>query len=156
MGSIANLLKTINANILSTKTDLKTNSEKIDSINDEIGDIEVKADRSEKENKKRFDAINANVARIEMNVTDKVINVIDPQMKSMKAELKADMSTQLKSLVEEEMNRRFPTNSEDTVAEDKTNKNPKQNIKPQKPKNKEDDEFPPLLAVEEELSSEAE
>merc|ERR1711954_466849 len=84
-GSIANLLKTINANILSMKTDLKTNSEKIDSINDKIGDIKVKADKSEKENKKRFDAINANVARIETNVTDKVINVIDPQIKSLKA-----------------------------------------------------------------------
>merc|ERR1711954_591200 len=123
-GSIANLLKTINANILSMKTDLKTNSEKIDSINDKIGDIEVKADKTEKENKKRFDAINANVARIETNVTDNVVNIIDPQIKSLKAELKSDMSSELKTLVEEELNRRFPSNSEDTVAEDKTNKNP--------------------------------
>merc|ERR1711954_109655 len=104
----------------------------------------------------RFEAINENVTQIETNVTDKVINVIDPQIKSLEAELKADMSTELKSLVEEELNRRFPTNSEDAVAEDKTNKNPKKNIKPQKPKNTEEDEFPPLVVVEEELSSEAE
>merc|ERR1711954_405873 len=127
-----------------------------DSINDKIVDLEVNAGKSERENKKRFEAINENVARIETNVTDKVINVIDPQIKSLKAELKSDMSTELKSLVEEELNRRFPTNSEDTVAEDKTNKNPKKNIKPQKPKKSDDDEFPPLEVIEDELSSEAE
>merc|ERR1712081_169266 len=109
-GSIANLLKTINANILSMKTDLKTNSEKIDSINDKIGDIEVKADKTEKENKKRFNAINANVARIETNVTDNVVNIIDPQIKSLKAELKSDMSSELRTLVPEEFNKRFPSN----------------------------------------------
>merc|ERR1712081_54978 len=88
-GSISNLLKTINANILAMKSDLKTNSEKIDGINDRICDIEVKADKSEKENQRRFDAINANVDQIEANVTDKVINIVDPQIKSLKAELKA-------------------------------------------------------------------
>merc|ERR1711954_360159 len=124
-GSIANLLKTINANILSMKTDLKTNSEKIDSINDKIGDIEVKADRSEKEYKKRFDAINANVARIEPNVTDKVINVIDPKIKSIKAELKTDLAGDLKKLVQEEMDRRFPVSEEDDDPENKINKNKK-------------------------------
>merc|ERR1712081_15111 len=115
-GSISNLLKTINANILSMKTDLKTNSEKIDSINDRIGDLEVNAGKTEKENKKRFDAINVNVARIETNVTDKVINIIDPQIKSLKAELKSDMSSQLKSLVQEEFNRRFPKENEESPA----------------------------------------
>merc|ERR1711954_95632 len=124
-GSIANLLKTTNANILSMKTDLKTNSEKIDGINDKIGDIEVKADRSEKEYKKRFDAINANVARIEPNVTDKVINVIDPKIKSIKAELKTDLAGDLKKLVQEEMDRRFPVSEEDDDPENKINKNKK-------------------------------
>merc|ERR1711954_378438 len=115
-GSIANLLKTINANILSMKTDLKTNSVKIDSINDKIGDLEVNAGKTEKENKKRFDAINANVARIETNVTDKVVNITDPQIKSLKAELKPDMSSELKSLVQEEFNRRFPKENEESPA----------------------------------------
>merc|ERR1711954_513827 len=77
-GSISELLKTINANILSMKTDLKTNSQKIDNINDKIVDLEVNAGKNERENKKRFEEINENVARIETNVTDKVINVIDP------------------------------------------------------------------------------
>ena len=115
-GSISDLLKTINANILSMKTDLKSNSEKIDSINDKIVDLEVNAGKNEKENKKRFDAINANVARIETNVTDKVVNIIDPQIKSLKAELKSDMSSELKSLVQEEFNRRFPKENEESPA----------------------------------------
>ena len=115
-GSISDLLKTINANILSMKTDLKSNSEKIDSINNKIVDLEVNAGKNEKENKKRFDAINANVARIETNVTDKVVNIIDPQIKSLKAELKSDMSSELKSLVQEEFNRRFPKENEESPA----------------------------------------
>merc|ERR1712081_140955 len=121
-GSISDLLKTINANILSMKSDLKTNSQKIDSINDKIVDPEVNAGKSERENQKRFEAINENVARIETNVTDKVINVIDPQIKSLKAELKSDISNELKSLVQEEFNRRFPGNNEVVESEDKNNK----------------------------------
>merc|ERR1712081_89977 len=121
-GSISELLKTINANNLPMKTDLKTNSQKIDNINDKIVDLEVNAGKSERENKKRFEEINENVARIETNVTDKVINVIDPQIKSLKAELKSDMSNELKSLVQEEFNRRFPGNNEVVESEDKNNK----------------------------------
>merc|ERR1711954_235211 len=121
-GSISDLLKTINANILSMKTDLKMNSQKIDSINDKIVDLEVNAGKSKRENKRRFEAINENVARIETNVTDKVLNAIDPQIKSLKAELKSDMSNELKSLVQEELNWRFPINPEEVESEDKTNK----------------------------------
>merc|ERR1712081_46346 len=133
-GSISNLLKTINANILAMKSDLKTNSEKIDGINDRICDIEVKADKSEKENQRRFDAINANVDRIEANVTDKVINIVDPQIKSLKAELKADMASELRSLVDEEIKRRFPSVNEEGEPDEKNSKNQK-NIKPAKSKN---------------------
>merc|ERR1712081_136376 len=82
-GSISELLKTINANILSMKSDLKTNSQKIDNINDKIVDLEVNAGKTEKENLKRFEAINANVARLEATVTDRVIETIDPQIKSL-------------------------------------------------------------------------
>merc|ERR1711954_467130 len=96
-----------------------------DSINDKIVDLEVNAGKSEKENKKRFEAINANVARIETNVTDKVINVIDPQIKSMKAELKTDLAGDLKKLVQEEMDRRFPVSEEEDDPENKMNKNQK-------------------------------
>ena len=148
-GSISDLLKTINANILSMKTDLKSNSEKIDSINNKIVDLEVNAGKNEKENKKRFDAINANVARIETNVTDKVVNIIDPQIKSLKAELKSDMSSELKSLVQEEFNRRFPKENEESPAlvveleeevgegvEPEKKKNKKKNIKFIKPQKK--------------------
>merc|ERR1711954_285634 len=133
-GSISNLLKTINANILSMKSDLKTNSEKIDGINDRICEIEVKADKSEKENQRRFDAINANVDRIETNITDNVINIVDPQIKSLKAELKADMSSELRTLVDEEIKRRFPSVNEESESDDKNSKNQKKNIKSAKPK----------------------
>merc|ERR1711954_226179 len=131
-GSISNLLKTINANILAMKSDLKTNSEKIDGINDRICDIEVKADKSEKENQRRFDAINANVDRIETNITDNVINIVDPQIKSLKAELKADMASELRSIVDEEIKKRFPSINEEGELDEKNTKNQKKNIKPAK------------------------
>merc|ERR1711954_478803 len=131
-GSISNLLKTINANILAMKSDLKTNSEKIDGINDRICDIEVEADKSEKENQRRFDAISANVERIETNVTDKVINIVDPQIKSLKAELKADMASELRSIVDEEIKKRFPSINEEGELDEKNTKNQKKNIKPAK------------------------
>merc|ERR1712081_16158 len=140
-GSISNLLKTINANILSMKSDLKTNSEKIDGINDRICDIKVKADKSEKENQRRFDAINANVDRIETNVTDNVVNIIDPQIKSLKAELKSDMSSELRTLFQKEFKKRFPEEGE---SDDKNTKNQKKNIKSIKPKNNEENERPTL------------
>merc|ERR1711954_469309 len=127
-GSISNLLKTINANILSMKSDLKTNSEKIDGINDRICKIEVKADKSEKENQRRFDKINANVDRIETNITDNVINIVDPQIKSLKAGLKADMSAELRTLVQEEFKKRFPSITEESESEDKNSKNQKKKI----------------------------
>merc|ERR1711954_365888 len=127
-GSISNLLKTINANILSVKSDLKTNSEKIDGINDRICEIKVKADKSEKENQRRFDAINANVDRIETNITDNVINIVDPQIKSLKAGLKADMSSELRALVDEEIKKRFPSVNEESESEDKNSKNQKKKI----------------------------
>merc|ERR1711954_78723 len=107
-GSISDLLKTINANILSMKSDLKTNSQKIDSINDKIVDLEVNAGKSERENQKRFDAINANVARLETTVTDGVIETIDPQIKSLKGELRHDQREDLRAIVEEELASRLP------------------------------------------------
>merc|ERR1711954_341914 len=131
-GSISNLLKTINANILAMKSDLKTNSEKIDGINDRICDIEVKADKSEKENQRRFDAISANVDRIETNVTDKAINIVDPQIKLLKAKLKADMASELRSIVDEEIKKRFPSVNEEGEPDEKNSKNQKKNIKPAK------------------------
>merc|ERR1711954_467069 len=107
----------------------------IDQINNRISDMEVKADRTEKSNNLRFDAINSNVARIETTVTDRVVETIDPQIKSLKNELKADLSTDLRALVQEEINRRFPEiNREDEATKDKNNKNLKKKIKPIKPK----------------------
>merc|ERR1712081_154228 len=107
-GSISELLKTMNANILSMKSDLKTNSQKIDNINDKIVDLEVNAGKTEKENLKRFEAINANVARLEATVTDRVIETIDPQIKSLKGELCHDLREDLKAIVDEELASRFP------------------------------------------------
>merc|ERR1711954_545448 len=106
--SIASLLKTISADIKSMKTDLKDNNQKIDSINSKIIDLEVNAERAERLNKNQFDVINSNVAHLETTVTDRVIETIDPQIKSLKGELRHDLKEDLRTLVKEEISSRFP------------------------------------------------
>merc|ERR1711954_410045 len=107
--SIASLLKTISVDIKSMKTNLKDNNQKIDSINSKIIDLEVNAERAERSNKNQFDVINSNVACLETTVTDRVIETIDPQIKSLKGELRHDLREDLKALVDEEISSRFPS-----------------------------------------------
>merc|ERR1711954_295874 len=106
--SIADLLKKLNGNIESMKTELKENSSKIDNINYKINTIESKTAENEKANKKQFDEIKSKVDRIETTVTDKVIEIIDPQFKTIKKDLKNELAEDMKILMEQELNRRFP------------------------------------------------
>merc|ERR1711954_231927 len=86
--SITDLLKKLNGNIESMKTELKENSSKIDNINHKINAIEFKTAENEKANKEQFDEIKSKVDRIETTVTDKVIEIINPQFKTIKKDLK--------------------------------------------------------------------
>merc|ERR1711954_328872 len=81
--SIASLLKRISADISTMKVDLKENNQKIDSVNDKIKDIEANAEKATKANKLQFEMINGKVARMETTITDKVIEKIDPQIKTL-------------------------------------------------------------------------
>merc|ERR1711954_527579 len=106
--SIASLLKTISADIKTMKSDLKDNNQKIDSINSKIIELEVNANKAERSNKHQFEIINSNVACLETTVTDRVIEIIDLQIKSLKGELRHDLREDLRTLVEEEISSRFP------------------------------------------------
>merc|ERR1711954_34916 len=89
--SIASLLKRISADISTMKSDLKVNNQKIDSVNDKIGELESNAEKTAKTNKLQFEMINGKVARLETNITDKVIEKIDPQIKSLKSDLRNEL-----------------------------------------------------------------
>ena len=106
--SIASLLKTISADIKTIKSDLQDNNQKIDSINSKINELEVNTEKAERSNKHQFEVINSNVARLETSVTDKVIETIDPQIKSLKGELRHDLREDLRTIVEEEIASRMP------------------------------------------------
>merc|ERR1711954_490213 len=106
--SIASLLKRISADISTMKNDLKVNNQKIDSVNDKIQELESNAEKTAKSNKLQFELINGKVARLETNITDKVIEKIDPQIKSLKSDLRKDLKDDLASLVNEELAKRFP------------------------------------------------
>merc|ERR1712081_59444 len=126
--SIADLLKKLNGNIESMKAELKDNSGKIDSMNLKMNDIEYKNAETEKSNKLQFEDIKSKVSRIETSVTDKVIKIIDPQIKSLKKDLKDELADEMKVLMENELKRRFPDMAaEEEMASEKT-KNPKKNL----------------------------
>merc|ERR1711954_165547 len=106
--SIASLLKTISADIKTMKVDLQQSNQKIDSVNDKIHDLEVNAEKADKANKLQFEMINGKVARMETNITDRVIEKIDPQIKTLKNDLRQDLNVDLRNLVKEEIAIRFP------------------------------------------------
>merc|ERR1712081_150696 len=119
--SIADLLKKLNRNIESMKAELKDNSGKIDSMNLKMNDIEHKNAETEKANKLQFEEIKSKVARIETSVTDKVIEIFDPQIKSLKKDLKDELADEMKTLMEKELKRRFPDMAtEEEMAREKT------------------------------------
>merc|ERR1711954_261259 len=127
---ITDLLKKLNGNIESMKTELKENSSKIDNVNHKINTIELKTAENEKANKEQFDEIKSKVDRIETTVTDKVIEIIDPQFKTIKKDLKKELAEDMRILMEKELNRRFPEKPPEEERE-KT-KNQKKNIQNQK------------------------
>merc|ERR1712081_170090 len=118
--SIASLLKRISADINTMKVDLKENNQKIDSVNDKIKDIEVNAEKATKANKLQFEMINGKVARMETTITDRVIEKIDPQIKTLKNDLRQDLNVDLRNLVKEEIALRFPEKADGDNGEDET------------------------------------
>merc|ERR1711954_66877 len=106
--SIASLLKRISADIGTMKVDLKESNQKIDSVNDKISEIESNAEKTAKANKLQFEMINGKVAHLETNITDKVIEKIDPQIKSLKSDLRNEFKNDLENLVTNEIAKRFP------------------------------------------------
>merc|ERR1712081_90298 len=118
-----------NGNIESMKTELKENSGKIDNINHKINAIEFKTSKNEKANKAQFEEIKSKVDRIETTVTDKVIEIIDPQFKTIKKDLKNELAEEMKTLMEKELNRRFPEKPPEEEKE-KTKKNDEEDETP--------------------------
>merc|ERR1711954_256646 len=114
--------------ISTMKGDLKVNNQKIDSVNDKINDIEINAEKSAKANKLQFEMINGKVARMETNITNKVIEKIYPQIKTLKCDLRQELNDDLRNLVTEEITRRFPEkkdgerNEDETIEDNSSNK----------------------------------
>merc|ERR1711954_564581 len=73
-----------------------------------MGDLENNAEKTAKSNKLQFELINGKVARLETNITDKVIEKLDPQIKTLKNDLKKDLKDDLVSLVDVEFAKRLP------------------------------------------------
>merc|ERR1712081_113915 len=151
--SIADLLKKLNGNIEDMKADLKENSGKIDSMNLRMNEIENKNVETEKANKKQFEEIKEKVSRIETTVTDKVIEVIDPQTKNLRKDLKDEIAGEMIALMESELKKRFPVVNAEEMKENEKTKNPKKNSKNDKTqKNTDETRSLPEGNVVEELS----
>merc|ERR1712081_61914 len=116
----ASLLKRISADICTMKVDLKQNNLKLDSVNDKIKDIKANAEKATKSNKLQFEMINGKVTQMETSITDKVIEKIDPQIKTLKNDLRNDLNEDLRNLVSEEIAKRFPETAEAKKEDDET------------------------------------
>merc|ERR1711954_544575 len=123
--SIQDLLKKLNGNIEDMKADLKENTGKIDNMNLKMNELENKNKETEKANKKQFEEIKEKVARIETSVTDKVIELIGPQIKTLKKDLKDEIAGEMIVLMENELKKRFPVVNTEERKEDEKTKNPK-------------------------------
>merc|ERR1711954_147076 len=101
--SIASMLKKIHADITVMKTDLKVNSSQISSINDKVTAIERDNLRVESENNLKFKSIRYDMRLMEMSVTAKVVNELDPKIASMRTELRNDLCADMRRLVKVEV-----------------------------------------------------
>merc|ERR1712112_769611 len=99
------------------------------SMNLKMNEIEHKNEETEKANKRQFEEIKAKVSRIETSVTDKVIEIIDPQIKTLRKDLKDELAGEMKALMENEFKKRFPEINGEEGKENEKTKNPKQNVK---------------------------
>merc|ERR1711954_342936 len=101
--SIASLLKIMHADIKVIKADLKENNLQITTMNAKISAIESENARTTSETNLKIEAIRVDMGNIKTSVTNKVINVIDPKISTLRTELRDDLNTDLRRLVEEEM-----------------------------------------------------
>merc|ERR1711954_389393 len=101
--SIASLLKIIHADIKVMKSDLKENTVQITSMNSKITAIENDNAIVESETNLKFQAIRYDMGMMESSVTSKVMNELDLKLSTMRSELREDLNSHIRRLVQEEI-----------------------------------------------------
>merc|ERR1711954_172803 len=133
---ITKMLKKMMADIAEIKTDVKGNNQKIDDLTTKVENLETKSKENEYATNEKFKTIQTEINKVEENVTSKLMKEIEPSLNSMKGEMKDSMCTDIRRIVQEELNLREmkkknvgPTKLEEENPENKSNKNQKKNKK---------------------------
>merc|ERR1711954_234865 len=139
----------IHADIRTIKNDVKDNSTKVNVITSKIEELKRNNERSEIENKRKFEDLKTGIALVEKSVTWKVIESIEPQISTLKTDLSSEMQSEMKQMFKEEMEKTYqikkkPEDDEEASSEEeadepkgepgkKKNKKSKKNPKNKKP-----------------------
>merc|ERR1711954_512789 len=97
----------IHADIRTIKNDVKDNSSKVNIITSKIEELERNNERSEIENKRKFEDLKTGIALVEKSVTSKVIESIEPQISTLKTDLSSEMRSEMKQMLKEEMEKTY-------------------------------------------------
>merc|ERR1711954_114753 len=87
--------------------DVKDNSSKVNVITSKIEELERNNERSEIENKRKFEDLKTGIALVEKSVTSKVIESIKPQISTLKTDLSSEMQSEMKQMFKEEMEKTY-------------------------------------------------
>merc|ERR1712081_135355 len=108
--------------IRTIKSDVKEDSSKVNVITSKIKELERNNERSENENKRKFEDLKAGLALVEKSVMSKVIESIEPQIPTLKTDLSSEMQSEMKQMLKEEMEKTYqikkkPEDDEETSSE---------------------------------------
>merc|ERR1711954_298886 len=140
---ITKMLKKIMADIAEIKMDVKDNNQKIDDLTSKVENIETKSKGNEEATNEKFKLMQNEINKVEESVTTKLLKEIEPSLNSMKDEMKNSMCTDIRRIVQEELNLKEmkeksadQAKTEEEHPENKKNKTHKKN-KNEKPKKNE-------------------
>merc|ERR1711954_300514 len=105
--SLASMLKAIHADIRTIKNDVKDNSSKVNVITSKIDELERNNERSEIENKRKFEDLKRGLALVEKSVMSKVTECIEPHISTLKTDLSSEMRSEMKQMFKEEMEKNY-------------------------------------------------
>merc|ERR1712081_52128 len=84
--------------------DVKGNNQKIDDLTTKVKNIETKNKENEEATDEKFKLMQNKINKVEENVTTKLLKEIEPSLNSMKDEMKNSMCTDIRRIVQEELN----------------------------------------------------
>merc|ERR1711954_506422 len=97
------MLKKMMSDLSEIKSDVKSNNTKIDSLTNKVEDLENKNKNIEEKTENSFKEIRQEIANVEENVTNNLMDQIKPSLEAMKSEVQNAACQDIRRLVQEEV-----------------------------------------------------